>query len=1142
MAALKKVKTQPPATVQNFPIVGIGASAGGLDAFKRLISVIPEESGMAYVLVQHLDPSHESFLPEILQRVTKIPVHEITDDIHLAPDNIYIIPSNKILTSTDGILQLSPRNKTVLNLVIDVFFKSIAEVHKEFAVGIVLSGTGKDGTQGLKAIRDHGGITIVQDADSAAYKDMPNSAVDAGVVDFILAPEEIPEQLLKIDKSYKKNRVLISNDNVSKDEEETFKNILALLHQRSGVDFSFYKRPTFQRRIARRIAMVNKNNISEYLTFLRGSVEEQDALFEDVLIPVTSFFRNPKTFQNLSDSVFPNLFKDKSASDVFRVWVAGCSTGEEAYSIAISLHEFLEDNPNINNGQTKIQIFASDISEKAIKKARAGIYTKAEVEPLSQLQLKNYFTKSGDSYQINKVIRDMCVIAPHNFLKDPPFAKMDLISCRNVLIYMDTFLQKKAFATFHYALKENGFLLLGKSESVGASSDLFSQVEKNEKIYSRKPVEGRFMRISAERTKESMTIKDKTPIKQEASQTDFRKSAEAIMISKSPASVVVNEQFDIVHIHGNITPFLQVPQGKPTYNLLKMAREGLGFELRNAIHKATKEQDVVTKDNIPVKINTLMNVSDNLLDGQEKQSLVTIEIIPLTDTIDPHYLIRFETTTVYTQELETLSSSEKIKKDAANNRNELLEKELAYIREDMRSITEDMDASNEELQSANEELQSSNEEMQSLNEELETSKEELQSTNEELIIVNQELLDKQEQLNSSIYYAESIVSTISEPLIILDKRLKIKTANASFYRVFNAEEEETEGKLFYEIQNHQWDDEVMRSLLEKILPEKQRLTDFEITLKFPSLGKRTLLLNALQILNKKNSEKLILLAIDDITERRLVEQKLITFSNDLEAQVMERTVELNKSIEELKQTNIKLDQFVHVASHDLQEPLRKISTFSMRLQDKHKDEMSTDVKSYLNKIEGASSRMATLIQDLLSYSRLLNHDNSFSTTDLNETVKNILDDFELLIDEKKANIKVDLLPTIDAIPLQMNQLFYNLIGNALKFSKKDVIPSISITSRILSQKQIKKYPALNPSMTYYEIIVKDNGIGFEQKYAKQIFTIFQRLQEKEMYIGTGIGLALCQKIIQNHKGEIFAIAEENEGAFFHIILPLTQAQ
>jgi two-component system CheB/CheR fusion protein len=373
--------------VQNFPIVGIGASAGGLDAFKRLLAAIPEVSGMAYVLVQHLDPTHESVLPEILQRVTTIPVLEITDDIHLAPDHIYVIPSSKMLFSTDGVLKLIEREKNALNLSIDIFFTSLAEVHKEFAVGVVLSGTGSDGTLGLKAIKGHGGISMVQDSESATYDSMPQSAVNAGVVDFILAPEKIPLQLLEIRSTYKTSHFFKEPEEMPKDDEGIFKQILLLLRQRSGVDFTYYKQPTFHRRIARRIAIVKKKDLTDYLKFLRTNKAEQDALFQDVLIPVTSFFRDPKTFLALTETVFPAILKNKAADKPIRIWIAGCSTGEEAYSIAICLHEFLGEK----SAYPKIQIFASDISDKVIKKARTAFYTKADVEKLSETQIKNYF-------------------------------------------------------------------------------------------------------------------------------------------------------------------------------------------------------------------------------------------------------------------------------------------------------------------------------------------------------------------------------------------------------------------------------------------------------------------------------------------------------------------------------------------------------------------------------------------------------------------------------------------------------------------------------------------------------------------------------------------------------------------------------
>ena len=1275
MAASKinKDKPEPPATVQNFPIVGIGASAGGLDAFKRLLTAIPEVSGMAYVLVQHLDPNHESILPEILQRVTKVPVLEITDDIHLAPDHIYVIPSSKMLFSTDGVLKLIEREKKALNLSIDIFFTSLAEVHKEFAVGVVLSGTGSDGTLGLKAIKEHGGISMVQDSESAAYDSMPQSAVNAGVVDFILAPEKIPPQLLEIRSTYKTSHFFKEAEEMPKDDEGIFKQILLLLRQRSGVDFSHYKQPTFHRRIARRIAIVKKKNLADYLKFLRTDKAEQDALFQDVLIPVTSFFRDPKTFQALTETVFPAILKNKAADEAIRIWIAGCSTGEEAFSIAICLHEYLSLTQSKREAN-KIQIFASDISEKVIKKARAAIYTKADVENLSEKQVKNYFVKNNADYEVDKLIRDTCVFAPHNFLKDPPFAKMDLITCRNVLIYMDTFLHKKAFTTFHYALKENGFLLLGKSETTGVSSDLFTQVDKHEKIYSRKSIPGRFMHIASERREEVLTIKDmnaqkadKNLIKHETVHADFRKSAEEIMISKSPASVVVNEQTDIVHIHGDISPFLQAPQGKPTHNLIKMAREGLAFELRNAIHKATKEKTEVTKENISIKAN-------------EKQSLVTIEIIPLTNIIEPHYLIRFEEKIIPFVPEEIKSSSEKIIE--TQHTNDRLKQELSQNREDMRSITEDMEAANEELQSANEEMQSSNEEMQSLNEELETSKEELQSTNEELIIVNQELVDKQVQLNA-LYTEQLVDRKLIEASEKEQKKLasQLKLATDSANVGIGSLNVKTEKLEWNGLMKKMWgysehlDNLTLEDWAKSILPEDKALTfqkleesknnrsiyDAEYRIKRANDGTIAWMKSTGQYQYDEFGEAITLTGINlDITHQKEAEEKVrqseelfksifenslaaivitddqgyylsaneaagelfeytvnellqmnvgdlkthakngaaerfeqymdkgeeagefdfttkngdhkfvqyqairikadfhlsimmdITkqksFSDELERKVIERTKEVakgtqqvkevNQSLElknrELENANAELNSFTYIASHDLQEPLRKIQAFSKIIIEENV--FSDKTHDYFNRIVSAAQRMQNLIVALLDFSRAAEGGFVMVPCDLNKIVADLKSELALGISEKETIIEWEDLPTVNGLPVQLSQLFANLFGNAIKYSRPEVIPHIKITAERIDGNAIA-HPAANKQQAYYAIRIADNGIGFEKEYATKIFELFQRLHGRNEYSGTGIGLAIVKKIATNHTGFIVAEGKPNVGSTFILYLP-----
>ncbi|UAY53092.1 CheR family methyltransferase [Ferruginibacter albus] len=1123
MAALpNKDKIKQPSS-NLFPVVGVGASAGGLDAFKRLLKAIPSDSGMAFILVQHLEPTHESLLTSLLQKVTNIPVQEITDNVQVEPNHIYIIPSNRLLTATDGILQLSPRPpRSEKNMPIDVFFKSLAEVHESHAIGIILSGTASDGTLGLKAIKDHGGITFAQDQESAAYDAMPQSAIDADVVDFILAPEDIALQLSKLNQTFN-NDGAGDEKELQLTKEDTFRQILSLLRVRKGTDFTYYKQTTIHRRIIRRMGLNKIESVLEYHLFLKKNKQEQDILYLDLLIPVTDFFRDKKTFDTLCEKIFPSIAKKRESNNPLRIWVAGCSTGEEAYSIAMCLHDYLGAKAT----DIKIQIFATDISEKSITKARSGMYTKKDITHLSAEHLEKYFIKVNGGFQVNRFIRDMCVFATHNFLKDPPFAKMDLISCRNVLIYMEAFLQKKALVTFHYALNENGYLLLGKSETVSPAADLFTVFSKNEKIYVRKAISERFLHSISMRN-EKLFEKKVTSTAKEPAKDDFQKNADDILLSKyTPAGVVINDQMEIVQFRGSTGTWLEPSPGKPNLNLLKMAREGLAFELRNALHKAKIESKPFIKENVPLQFM-----------GQ--QQLVTIEVIPLLKTADPYYLILFNEVPLSTERHLYNAPSSESKQSVENARIQMLENELALARENMRSITEDQEAINEELQSANEELLSGSEELQSLNEELETSKEEIQSTNEELTTLNQELFDRNEQLNIARIYAESIIATVREPLIILDKNLVVKSANNSYYKKFRTSEEETEGKSFFEIGDRQWNIPALRSLLDKILYDEKKITSLEINQEFKAIGERIMLLNANRIFIKDNTEQLVLVAIEDVTEIKRIEAEKKDFMGKLEQLVSERTVELETANKLLKHSNENLEQFAAIASHDLQEPLRKIRTFANILNRRHSNEIKGQAKELINKINLSAERMSMLIKDVLNISRIIDSENVFEKTDLNQIMQFVIDDFDLLIKEKTALITYDELPIIEAIPLQINQLFYNLISNALKFSKPRVVPIINITCKNLTSADIKSDDNLNINSSYCEIIFSDNGIGFDKQFSEQIFLIFQRLHSKEQFEGTGIGLALCKKIVVNHHGAIYADSGEREGTQFRVILPLKQ--
>ena len=1096
--AKSKIKSPLVKSSNPFPVIGIGASAGGLEAFKKLLKAIPENSGMAYVLLQHLNPKHESLLPELLQKVTRIPVLEIADDIKVEADHIYITPSNRLLVANDGVLQLTPRpakNIKKLYLPIDLFFSSLAEVYEDHAIGVVLSGTASDGTQGLKAIKDNGGITFAQDEKSAAFEGMPGSAVHAGVVDFILPPEKIPQKIIEVTGIT--NGKKVDDEDLPQPYEEAFRQILSLLRIRKGTDFTYYKQTTIRRRILRRMGLNKNEDPAVYLKFLRENKKEQDILYQDLLIPVTSFFRDQKSFDNLLEAVFPRIVESKPGGDIIRIWVAGCSTGEEAYSIAIYLKEYLDNDPG------KVQVFATDISEPAIAKARAGIYTKSEVAMISPQRLQEFFTKTDGGYRVKKHIREMCVFAVHNFLKDPPFGKMDLISCRNVLIYMESYLQKKALTTFHYALNPEGFLLLGKSETSSSVSNLYAPAVKSDKIFSRKDMPGKFMVTPTK--KDEQNFRDlNNNFNNEITRNDFQKISDEIMLSKfAPAGVVVNEAMDIVHFRGSTANYLEQASGKPSHNLLKMAKQGLTFELRNILHKAKKEKAPVIKENISIQVN-----------GSHQK--ISIEAIPLSHTIEPHYLILFHQK--QSSSLQVPGPKTKLKKDEKDLLIQQLEKDLAQSREDMRSITEDQEASNEELQSANEELLSGSEELQSLNEELETSKEELQSTNEELTVVNNELISLNELVTEARNFSDSIIANLREPFLVLDKSLKVITANNAFYKTFLVNKMETEGRLIYETGNNEWDIPDLRSMLEKALPEKTNIKDFEVRRSFSTIGERIMLLNAQEIIKESNAERLILVSIEDITEAQLARHILD---------------EKNTALEKM---NKELQSFAYEASHDLQEPLRKIRTFAAQILEKETENLSEKGKDYFHRMEDAAIRMHILIQDLLTFARITTTEQKFEKTDLNKLVEEVKEELKESVEEKGGIIEVHEMCEANIIPTQFRQLLINLVANSLKFSRPNTPPHITIKSAIIKYRDPAK-SGLSLNNLYCHISITDNGIGFEKEFSEKIFEVFQRLHGRKEYAGTGIGLAIVKKIVNNHKGIITATGKLNKGAKFDIYIP-----
>ena len=977
--AVKKTKT-PASSVQSgaikiplvdtgFHIVGIGASAGGLEAFEQFFRSVPANSGLAYVLVSHLYPDHDSLLTDILQRSTPMQVFEAKDQMRVAPNYVYVIPPNHDMDIFHGALQLSPRDAPRgERMVIDGFMRSLAEDQGENAVGIILSGTGTDGTLGLRAIQGAGGITLVQEPTTAKYDGMPTSAIQAGYATYTLPVEKMP------------GRILNSAGKPGATPERTppvttstggLGQILMTLRSATGHDFSLYKKSTIGRRIERRMSQHNFGDMELYARYLKEKPAEVQVLFKELLINVTSFFRDADAFVALKQDVLPLLLEGKPEDYTFRIWVAGCASGEEAYSIAILLREYMEENQKKFN----TQIYSTDLDDDAIATARAGVYPPNISQDVSPDRLRRFFDKHEAGYRVKKSIRDMVVFAVQNVIKDPPFTKLDLLSCRNLMIYLEPELQNRLIPAFHYALKPGGVLFLSPSESIGGNPELFSSFNRKWKFYrathsiasARAVLSGGLSWAGHNNTTEpdEMTKNIKEPNFAELTKR-------ALLQSFAPASVVIDLKGNILFVHGDTGKYLRPAPGHATLNVIEMARDGLQLELRNALHNANEGSPTPSHE-VTIKSNgELQCMSFSLRPLHDPGTSEKLLLVSFQDVISPPPGKASRSKSASTKHSEALRVEE-------------LERELSYTKENLQATIEEQQASNEELKSANEEMQSTNEELQSTNEELETSKEELRSVNEELVTVNTELQTKIEQLTGmqndmknlfentnigtifidthlnikrfsreacEVYrlvasdagralndiksnianddlltdaqavldslvprerevrtlggasyltrirpyrtldnviggvvmtftdisqrigaetaekaarkLAEGIIDTVREPLIVLDGAMKVVSASRSFYSTFETTPDVTVGRTIYELGDHQWDIQTLRSLLEIILPNNQGFEGYLVEHEFPAIGQRSMLLNARRIVDASGGSTLILLAMEMI--------------------------------------------------------------------------------------------------------------------------------------------------------------------------------------------------------------------------------------------------------------------------------------
>ncbi|MCV2485064.1 ATP-binding protein [Flavobacterium sp. SH_e] len=1063
-------------TNSNFQVTAIGSSSAEIDVLKKIISDLPLDSGRAYLIFENFSTAQTPNLANELAAQTKIPVTEIVHHINVESNHIYVIPENNFLIYEDGILKLKPTNRsTKTNNGFDIFFETVGNTFKSYSIGLILTWSPLDGSTGLKKLKEAGGSTIAV----LSKKGFIQNAVTSEYIDYFIAPNEIADKLTQIHESNLITHSYGEKESTA-DEKELLNQIIEILYLRTSTDFQHYKQTTLRRRIAKRMVVTKQETIERYLILLRNNTKEQDLLFDDILIPVTYFFRDREAFDNLHQNIFPSLIESLSNSTL-RFWSAGCSTGEEAYSLAICIHEYLEE---INRNDIKVQIIASDLSEKCISKARLGIYTAQDIKNISEKRLEKYFTKRDNSFHINKVIRDMCVFAVHDLTKDAPFAKIDFVSCRNVLIYFDTDLQNQVLTSFHYALRDKGFLFLGKPEWTQHVPHLFATVDKLDRIYSRKTIEQFQPKKIARTDYNSPKINESID-----PEINYRKIASDILLEHySPAAVIINEDLEIVHFHGDTSPFLQPAPGKPSFNILNMVREEWGFELRNNILKARNEKKNFSGDFISLK----------------KQSFLTsFEIIYLPAYTDLLLIIFCK---------KIISSAE-----TSSHHSLEMEKELVQLRGDFKRVTEEQQIYFEELQTTNEELVSSNEEMLMINQQLENSAQELQSNNQELSCLNDELQNRREELASMRNFYESIVNTIKEPLIIIDKSFIIKSANPAFYNYFKTTEEQTEGLSIFEIGNSHWDIPAFRESVLKKVSYNEVVENFKIQFDFEIHGKKIMLINATPIVNAV-PDGMILLAMEDITDLEESHESL-----------------KNKNLE-LHNYTKQLESFTIAASDHLLEPIRKIYMFGKKVLDAEKT-LTESGKHNLNRLLSSAVNMNQLLEDLIDYSKINFGQKDFKKTDLNIVLKKVLSDLKSSISKQKAEIELNTLPTLRIIPSQMQQLFTHLISNAIKYAKQDSSPKIKIGVEEVSPDELIDFGA-NPETKYIKLCISDNGIGFPKNFETLIFNPFYKLNTSDEQYGSGLGLTLVQKIVHNHKGFIKLSSEPNKGTIAYIYLPV----
>jgi two-component system CheB/CheR fusion protein len=1081
----------PGKTVFPKAIVGIGASAGGLNAYTALLGSLPRDTGMAFVVLQHLAADHQSFLATLLSRVTQMPVVEVQDGPRIEANTIYVIPPNRSLSIEDEHLRLEERPPG-LHLPVDIFFKALAESHGSRAIGVVLSGTGSDGAKGVAAIKAAGGITFAQDG-SAQHWSMPQSAVSTGCVDFVLPPPEIAAELGKLAAI---PNVAFGGDPIEPSEE--FESVIKVLRESFRTDFSQYKETTLYRRIRRRMALRRLDSFSEYRNLLRDDPSEQESLYQDILINVTSFFRDPESFEALKTVVFPRLISLPTNDEPLRIWVVACSSGEEAYSIAIAMLEYM-DEVGIHR---PLRIFGTDINTQSISRARRGWYSKDSVDELSETRRKRYFVEMDGGYCVHKSIRSLCTFAPHNAVTDPPFSRMDLVSCRNLLIYFRNVLQRRLLPLLHYALRPNGFLLLGASESISQYRELFEQLDVRHKIYaareSARPVLPIAPRIAIEAAQARSGIIKHATAPQDP--VDRQRIADlAILKYYVPPGVLVDDEGEILHFRGDVSPYLAQSEGKPSHNLLKVAREGLFAPLRSALQQSADGATGARVENAVVK-------------NSEGLTTVSINVIPVTYSAAsrPIYWVLFEPS-AETLEQRMLSQARRLEGGHDISRQiAVLTDELTATREHLESTIEAQAASNEDLQAANEEVQSSNEELQSTNEELETSKEEIQSSNEELVTVNDELRTRNEELDRANDDLNNLFGSVKMAIVMVWQDLRIRRFTPLAQTLFNilpTDVGRSIADMRHNIEIEDFSELLARAINQGVELEKQ--------------------------VQSREGRSYWLRLRPYRTEDGAVDGAVVIL---IDIETLAQTQEsLRKRIAELAAADRHKNEFLAILAHELRNPLAPLRNAVQILKVSGGDAAITAKARDL--IDRQVHHMSRLVSDLLDAARAENGQIRLqrAALDLRPCIEHVIDLLRPTFESKGQRLRVGLPETavwIEGDSVRLEQIFTNLLSNANKYTQERGNIEIELTHAID-----------NDGKPLAIVRVIDNGEGIDSELIPRLFDLFTQADRSLAHSqgGLGIGLSLVRTLVEMHGGSVIIRSEgRGRGSTFEVRLPTTE--